>query len=423
MRGKFLLYLTERYVTLYQDSDEKIGPLSGAFESSHREIHKLLENFPKVPISLVIDRGHQDIQEEKLPPLFPWDKFRFLSHKKAQWTREGGHVGFHFLKQGKESFFRWIHLTPNDPLKSWIAWVESLPNPLPGIFFVPLEAGKFIDQTFPSQKKFQMLLYPTSFGEERHVIFKSDRLLLSRPLQGEDDLRTSLHYLSRTFPDIHEELHSVSLLPKTPKFLRPATTAGDFQNFIQFLTAIKKPSIVVHQHSSLRIFWLRIGGMILLVCTLLMVLINVYQGLEHRNKTSLYLSKIHTLKTRSHPNQNIDRAGLQKALEHYHYLKSVQINPLETLEHLSQLINEHNLYLENISWIYEKNPEIILSFLMEIQSAPELSNQLDLFMSACQKLFPNSQIFMVEAPFSSGIQQVFTRPSNQSLPMAQVRIV
>lgn len=162
-----------------------------------------------------------------------------------------------------------------------------MPNPLTGIFFVSLEAGRFLTQKFPSEKKFQMLLYPLPSGEERHVIFKGNRLLLARALQGEEDLRTSLHYLSRSFPDIHEKLHKVNL---------PSN-----QSFIQFLSDLKKPSIVLDQYPSSKFFWLRIAGLLFLLGTLLLTVFKAYQGVEYKNKASLFLSKSNELKAHPHP--------------------------------------------------------------------------------------------------------------------------
>lgn len=104
MREKFLLYLTDKDVSLYKGVDKKIGPLALDFKESHREIYTLLAQHPKSSLSLCIDRGHQDVQEEKLPFLFPWDKLRFLVHKKAGWITDRGSVGFHFFKQEKEHF-------------------------------------------------------------------------------------------------------------------------------------------------------------------------------------------------------------------------------------------------------------------------------------------------------------------------------
>lgn len=426
MKEKFLLYLTDKHVILYKGSDERLSPLKNDFDESYQKILKVLIHSPTIPISILVDRGHQDIQEEKLPLLFPWDRLRFLSHKKAQWAMDGGLFGFHFLKQEREMFFRWIHLSQNDPLNAWVSWIRSLPNPLGGVFFVPLEIGEFLRYQFPSSKKFQVLLYPISSQEERHVIFKGNRLLLSRILQGEEDLRTSLHYLSRSFPDIHEELHIISLLTKTPKFLSKSVTLSDFRILIRFLAEQKKPSISLQPNVSLRALWLRVGGGVFLLSALFLIIIKAFQGIDYKMKSSVFLSELVETKARSHHLnlllKDVDVKMLRRALVQYHYLKSLQMNPLETLENLSALINEHHLHLESIKWLYEQNSEIILSFFMEHEPVSDLSIQLDSFISSCKALFPNSHVFIVEAPYNSGSQQVFNRSSMQSPPRAQVRI-
>ncbi|MBS0272408.1 MAG: hypothetical protein JSR85_07170 [Proteobacteria bacterium] len=426
MKEKFLLYLTDKHALLYRGVDEKLGLLKSDFDTSHQEILKALIQSPTTPISLLVDRGHQDIQEEKVPVLLPWDRFRFLSHKKAQWTMDGGLAGFQFLKQEKERFFRWIHLSQDDPLNTWVAWIKSLSNPFGGIFFVPLEIGKFLRYHFPSTKKFQMFLYPVSFQENRHAIFKGDRLLLSRALQGEEDLRTSLHYLSRSFPDIHEDLHVISLLTKKSKFLSKATTLSEFGNFIRFLAEQRTPAILLRSNISQRVLWLRISVGVFLLIVLSLTVIRVYQGINYKNRSSAFLYTLNEMKIRSrdlkHLLKDVDVKSFQRALEQYNYLKSLQMNPLETLDKLSSLIKKHHLYLESIRWIYEKKPEIILSFFMNHEPVSGLSMQIDLFISSCEELFPDSHVFVLEAPYNSGPQQVFNRLSLQSLPRAQVRI-
>ncbi len=427
MPEKFLLYLTDEEIMLHKGPHEKIYTFKGNFEDVQQNLQNVLIQTPKTPLRLLIDRSHQDIREEKLPPLPPWDRIRFLSHKKAEWRTQGGVAGFHFLKQDRETYFRWVHISQNDSLIPWVLWAKSLMNPFEGVFFVPLEAGNFLKRHLSATNGYHMILYPISSSETRHSIFKGSRLLLSRLSQGEEGFTSSLHFLSRSYPDIHENLHVLSLIKEVPLLLPNVKTLPDPQVFLSFLAAQKRSSLSLDQRAPSRILRLRIGGGIALLSALLVTGINIYQGFEYKKKSFALLPEIEALKSQTHLLksllQNKDIVTLRRALEDYHHLKSQTVNPLQTFEKLAALLKEHKIHLENLRWHQGQELEMIISFLMEQKIGELLATQFEVFLASCRRAFPESQVRVLKAPFNRSTHEIFKSPSNSSLPLAQVRIL
>ncbi len=427
MKKKFLLYLTDEEVTLYKGANEKLYTCKENLKDAQQQLQNVLSNSPKVSLRLLIDRNHQSIQEEKLPFLLPWDRMRFLSHKKAEWQTQGGYVGFHFFKQKREAYFRWVHVSQKDSLISWLSWVKSLPNPSGGIFFVPLEAGIFLKKTLSVSNNYQMILYPLSSAGMRHVIFKGNRLLLSRLSQGEEDLKSSLHFLSRTYPDIHESLDVLSLIKETPSFLPHVKILSDPQALLSFLSAQKRPSLSFSQSSSSSLLRLRVAAGVALLSMLFLTGYNVYQGLDYKRKVLTLSPEIGFLKDRvrylNSLLKNTNVPTLRTASEHYHYLRARPLNPIEAFEKLSFLLKKQEIHLENLRWLHGQKLEIMMSLVMEDKIGEPLATHFERFLLACKDLFPKSQIHVIKGPFNSSIREIFKTPSPTSLPLAQIKII
>jgi hypothetical protein len=69
MREKLILYLTDTEILLYQGGHQKRFVWQGKITEIQEELDRLLEAYPKAPLSLLIDMSSLDIREEKLPPL------------------------------------------------------------------------------------------------------------------------------------------------------------------------------------------------------------------------------------------------------------------------------------------------------------------------------------------------------------------
>ncbi|MBY0293615.1 MAG: hypothetical protein K2W92_10070 [Alphaproteobacteria bacterium] len=427
MKEKFFLYLTNSTTTLYKGAHEKIYSLQDNFEQARSELHTILIRSPKIPLRLLIDLNHQDIREEKLPPLLPWDRVRFFFYKKAELYALDGYVGFTFFKQEGDSYFRWIHISQNDSLSTWLSWLTSLANPDQGTFFVPLEARGFLKSNLPSSKGYQMLIYPISSHENRHVIFKGNRLLLSRLSQKEEDLKTSLHFISRAHQDIHENLQVLSLVKEDFVTLPEVKVLPNPQAFLNFLASQRHPTFTLQRHPPFRFLWLRISMGIVFVGLLILIGLYFYQGYDFKNKKLEVRAKIDILKAKTHHLRTLleskDVRTLRTALVQYHHLKSLTINPLKIINQLSTLLNMHKLRLHQLKWHNEAKPELIISFWMGNRLGSALAAQFESFLTSCQNIFPGSHIHVLKAPFNSSSHEIYKSHVDQSLPLAQIKIV
>ena len=427
MHQKFLLYITDEEISLYHGASEKLIAFKGNFKDAQHELKKFFSQDHKSPICLLVDRSHQDIREEKIPPLFLWDRISLLFHKKAEWAAQGGYAGFQFLKEKGETYLRWIHIPQNDSLAPWLLWTQTLFNPYGGIFFVPLEAGNFLKKHLPLSNEYKMLVYNLPTQQERHVIFKGRRLLLSRLSQGKEDIKTCLHFLSRGHPDIHEKLHVLSLVKESLLPPHQITTLPGSQSFINFLASQKKPSLLIRPNTFSAYVWLRKGVGIAFIIILILNGINVYQGLNFKKVSLGFLSEIEILKVQTHELEFLLRdknvITFRRGLEHYNQLKSHRTNPLKTFEQLSILLEKQNVRLENFKWHQGQELEIVMTFLMKDKIGSPLAVQFEAFLASCSEVFPKSQVQVLSAPFNSSVHESFKNPSDKSLPMAQVRII
>jgi len=321
MRKKFLLYITDEDITLYKETSEKPYALKGNFEDVQPKLKTILSSYPKAPLWLVIDRNHQDIREEKLPPLFVWDRIRLLFHKKAEWAAHGGYAGFQFLKEEGKTYLRWAHIPPSDSLTPWLLWAQSLPNPFGGVSFVPLEAKNFIKKHLPAGNHYQMLLYNLPSQKMRYVVFKGSRLLLSRFSRTEENLKSSLHFLSRTYPDIHEELRILSLVKESFTTFPHITALHNPQALIDFLVSQKRPSFVIQSNTSSKNLWLRRGAGTILISVLILAGVESYQGFKFKNNALNILPEIASLHVQTKRLnlflQDKNVPPMRTAVEHY----------------------------------------------------------------------------------------------------------
>ncbi len=426
MQEKYLLYLTEDGGALYKEPSQKLFDFEGKFEAQHIRVQDLLVRTPHIPLRLLIDNRHQEIREEKLPSLYFWDRLSFLFHKRREWSNEGGFSGAHFLKENKNMYLRYVHIPSSSPLMTWILWTQALPNPFHGVFFVPLEAGQFLKRHLSSAQDYQMLIYPGHLSEKRYVIFKKSRLLLFRVSQGDEDLRPSLHFLSRTYPDIHEKLHILSLIKETPGPLGLDSTRVTFEEFLHFLSSIKRPSLALNLKPQ-NILWIRRVGCVGLLGIFLLVGVHVYQGVKDKNRALSFLLETKRLKDQERHllSQNLkkDVHSLRRALDNYAYIKTQTISPLKTIGQLFRLVENREIRLLSLKWHHEKKLEILISFYMKEMIPKRLAERFEEFLMSCGKVFPKGKITVMEAPFNSSSHEIFKYPTDATLPKATIKIV
>ncbi|MBA3813089.1 MAG: hypothetical protein H0X26_01135 [Alphaproteobacteria bacterium] len=425
MREKFILLLTDDEIILYKGAKNHTYGLAEGIESLQSELKNVLSLSPKVPLCLLIDRNHQDIREEQLPALMLWDRLRLLSHKREEWTSQGEFHGYHFFKQGGQSFLQWVNITQNDPLTPWFLWIKSLSNPLEGALFVSLEAGRFLKKYCPSTDNYHVIIYKTS-QRIRYAIFKDKRFLLCRPFSGEEDLRTSLHFLSRLYPDIHEKLQVLNLIKEISLTLPHIITLPDPSTFINFLSHQTRGTLSLNIKTSSQNQWIGRVIKFIFICSLLLTGIFVHQSLEYKQETDILCSKMGELKRQIQrrkvllKNKNV--LLLQSALAHYHYLQSQLQLPFKTLEILGSVLDKHRLRLQSLIWLSEKSFDMEISFFMPGDKNGSLADAFNDLLFSLAKAFPKSQIQVIEAPFKSGPHETYEYPSSLCPPVAHLRI-
>lgn len=427
MGEKFFLFLTDEEMILYKGLSKKIYSFNDGIESIQTELKKLFSLTPKAPLYFLIDRSHQDIREEQLPYLPLWDRLRLLSHKREAWAFQGGLYGYHFLKQEGKLYFQWVNISQNDSLLLWISWIKSLSNPLSSVVFISLETGRFLKKYFPPSHDYHMLIYKISSQKTRYVLFKGSRLLLFRPFQGEEDLRASLHFLSRTYGDIHEKLQILSLLTDITLTLPNVKILSDSQGLIHFLTSQKRPSLCLNLNPSLQDIWVRKGVGALSMISLFLIGMMIYQGMKYKRETHILLLTIdwfkHQIQAKKNLLKNRDVLRLRSALDHYNHIKPQIRDPLKTLHQLSTVLKNHHLRLESFIWNNGENVDLEIKFIINENKNSTLSDQFDAMLSSFSEAFPNGQVKVIEGPFKSSSHETYKHPSELSLPIAHIRIV
>ncbi len=404
--ARYVLYLSDEEGILYTGTGEKIASSSASFEEAHPLFDAHLEH--KDSLCLLIDRRQQDIQEEPIPPLFLWDRLRLLFHKKASCSSQGGYAGFQFVKQDGKTYLRGIHILPHDPIAPWIGWVKGRAGT---VRFMALESGQFLKKKGASSTRYQMLLSSSPSHQGRHCVFKGKHLLLARASQGEADVKAVLHFLSRTHPDIHDNVDVVNV---------------DVLDLIRFVGSQKKPSFPLAPTPLSAMPWRRQGMGLFLLFIGLWAGMEVYDGVAFKRKITPLVAETAALKQVSQALasrlQGQDVSHLRKALAHYDEVKVDTKGPLEDLDRLSSLLKAHPVHLESISWRQEQHTEMTLIFLIDSPTRKAALTVFESFLQSSHEHFPTHQIQVLEAPFNSSPHEIFMDAHEERLPRAQVKI-
>lgn len=397
----YVLHLTDEYIVLYQDK-ETLCRLSPSFEEARPSLEAHLKDQPA--FCLIIDQDFQHTFDEKLPPLWPWDKARLLFHKKASLAHRGGYGGVQLIKSHPETYLRSVHISLSHPLMVWLAWAQLYRG---RVHVGPLEGDLFLKHHTKSSKSYHLLVYPLSSDKKRHLVFKGKHLLLCRIVPSEEEPHSALHFLSRTYPDLYQYLEITSL---TEPFL-----------FLQFITTQSRPALSLSPLLPQK--WLTFLPWLALLFSFSWMGIAVYQGVEFQEKIKdledQRLSLQRTMKCLSGgKKQSLSRA----AIEGYQKLLPRFQDPLSDIEVLAALLEDHSLYLEKLEMHYGAGRLLTLDFVIDAPTRSELATYFADFLESCHEAFPAARVDVIQAPFNSGLHEIFTTPE-VTRPLASIRIV
>ena len=425
MREKLLLSLTETEATFYNQSCEKIFQTDVHFKKTEEELSYFLNNFPNKSLHLLIDPKDQYIHEETLPSLPPWDRAQYIYHKKKEWRSSTSFFGYQFLKQDGALHLRWILIPQNDPLTQWLLWFKSLSHNKGDVFFVSLELGRFLKNQRSSAAPYSLLLYKMSESPYRYVLFKGDRLLLSRPFLSKADVRDSLHFLSRRFPDIYDELQSYTLTDKTPLSHPGVIKIKETNSLLNYFLSQKRPVLKINQSDGAQKVWIKkasLCGLGVILFLNIILLYKIFSSMTDSKELYAEAEKVRArLQTLQSKLKGKDIDFLQKAFTDYQYLKSQKSYSWQTLEKLSVLLNPLPLKLETLKIKQKKGLEITLSLSLPSKSSQDLMALFDAFLEACKRIFPGAEIEVLEAPFNSASHETLKKRALRQA-IAKVRL-
>lgn len=428
MHKKFLLHLTDTEATLYNEVCEKLFQGEGQFEKAEESLSHVLKAFPKFSLHFLIDTKGQYIHEETLASLYPWDRIQYLFHKKREWKSPASFSGYQFLRQEGILYFRWIHIPQEDPLTPWLLWFNDCPKKNGSLFLVPLEMGRFLEGKTSSTAPYRLFLYPTTEKDSRYVIFKNDRFLLSRPFHTKADVKASLHFLSRRFPDIYEGLHVYTLTDQIPFSQKNITKLENEKSILKYFFSRKRPLIKIQHPIHLKKAWIKKGSLLAFVTLTATDIVLLYETyvceeaslklLSQGEKTKHHLTNLRgSLKGK-------DITSLQKVIEEYHALKSQKGYSYKVLTKLSHLFGTSSLRLEKLNIKQSKELEITLDLLAAPTSSEKLVTQFDQFLNSCKHVFPNAKVEVIKAPLNSAPHETLKRLLlTQNRPLAKVRLL
>jgi hypothetical protein len=385
------LYLADSHAVLYDKtwSEQWRGPLTKAY-AYLRDEDLLNQN-----IRILVDRSLQDIQVEVIPPLFLWDYYRIFRHKHRELISRGGLFALKLFKDVNDLILVWVHISLSDPLFPILHLAKGR------VYFIPLEIGSYPLEKV--QSPYLGLLYPLIEGQQRLVIFKNKRILLSRVVQSKDEINTAVHYLSRTNPDILELFHVKQF--------------DSILLVLQFIGHQKKPLLRLRQRKPLPLIKLSIG--FLGLSCLMYMSYGVYQVFEYKEQSSILKVRIQELKDQSEKQKKVDNGdGLRLALETYQFVSSRGVNPLETIEVLSQICHEAHIRLVRFDWNKDQEINLYLTFLKE----DTVTDQFDPMIHSLRIAFPHHQVQVVEAPYNWAVHETFKGIDPTSPPQAHIRM-
>lgn len=362
---QYLLSITEKNTYLYDGEGKEISNFSHSTQPSISHLDTCLN--PKDPVTLLIDRQDKDIRELDVTHLSLWDLIGILFHKIAFWIRQGGYGNIQLIRDPPFTYLRSAHILQDDPLYCLITWARKRGGQ---IFFLPLEAHRFLAHQGKPLTPYAMVLHSfLSEQTKRQLVFKGKHLLLSRALHQTEDGSTSLHFLSRTFSDIYENVQK-TILPSS--------------EFLEFLHQQKKSVFSLKKANVSKEAFLFWGAMGLFGVSLFGTSFEGCQGSLFYSKSQSLLSSIHSLHRLSlRRRQDLEHAHdrhFLKSLEAYYSLSPHHKNPLNDLKKIASIVSVAELSLASLKWEHGAHTTVTLTFFLETLS------QIKTFEALCETL-------------------------------------
>jgi hypothetical protein len=156
-------------------------------------ISRLLDTYPKLPLTMLVDVIEQNYTQQVLPPV---SKFSVQTQVKRRMKRDmhpNDLNNFLFISQQKEGRKDWnflfISLANTDPFAKWLSFVLQHKNTFKGTYLLPVESGLFSAELTKytvdaNVSEWELLVLHNKTGGFRIVSFRNGKLVFTRLAQN-----------------------------------------------------------------------------------------------------------------------------------------------------------------------------------------------------------------------------------------------
>lgn len=176
----------------------------------------------KSPVFLLMDVMDQSYVQQSLPPVSAFSIKKLINRRlERDFPAEDvkGAIPLGRSREGRKDWnFLFVSLANIPPASEWIDFVTGLPNPLKGIYLLPVESQDFVKKLFAVQAKgldkkageWQLLVSHNKVGGFRQVVLRDGKLVFTRLAQPigeaipeviagniEQEIQNTVEYLKR----------------------------------------------------------------------------------------------------------------------------------------------------------------------------------------------------------------------------------